>query len=144
MSKKKNHILTLEEEFEDFETIGICSQYPEYRFIWAVNEKLETKFIQQDEPYITYNKKGTRIAEFTVYSYTHPIDRVSFYLIKNNIEGARLIEEKSTIDYFLFIYENHTIDLSEYLANVKNVESVLGAYIFDIDNLPSLENITLQ
>jgi len=144
MSKKRNNYLVLEDDPIDFEIIGICSQLPEYKFIWSINDCLKSKFVQKEESLITYDKKGIKKAEFSTYFYTHPVDRVNFYLIKNKNEGDVLISEKMAIDYFLFIYDNISFDLSDLVTQLKKVDSVLGAYVFEQDEIPSAENLTLQ
>lgn len=144
MSRKRNNYLILEEDPTEFEIIGICSQLPEYRFIWSLNNELQTRFCQCDEPIFTYDKKGEIKGEFSSYLYKHPIDRVNFYLVKNKVDGAILIDEKIAIDYFLFIYDNHSFEVEDLIAQLKSMNCVLGAYSFEQDEIPSVENLILQ
>lgn len=144
MSKKRNNVLVLEEDPTEFEIIGICSQLPEYRFIWSLNNELHTRFIQREESIYTYDKKGNVKGEFSSYLYAHPIDRVNFYLIKNKVDGAILVDEKTTIDYFLFIYDNLSFEVEDLIAQLKSMECVQGAYSFEQEEIPSAENLILQ
>ena len=72
-----------------------------------------------------------------MYIYQDEENRLDMYLIKNKNKGKYLIPEKPTIDYFIFLHNNVSLDPEEIIADMKRVESVLGAYIFDAEELPS-------
>jgi hypothetical protein len=142
VSKTKKHILTLDQVY-DFEMIGICSHHNDYRLAWGMNEKLGIHLEKSEDDYVVM-RKGNVYSAHSKYIYRDPENRVEFYLIKNKGLGKFLIPEKPTIDYFLFLYENHIHDV-EYLVNqLREVASVLGAFVFDPEEIESTENIVLN
>ena len=59
-------------------------------------------------------------------------------------KGRYLISEKPTIDYFLFLCENNAVELNELITQCKEVDSILAAYEFSTEELPSVENIAFD
>lgn len=138
--KPKKHILNIEQVY-DFEMIGICSHHNDYRLAWGLNEKLGICLTKSEEDYLVAGKKGQLASNHSKYVYQDPENLIEYYLVKNKSLGKFLIPEKPTIDYFLFIYENHLIDPEDHLASLKEVSSVLAAYLFDPEEIDSTENI---
>jgi hypothetical protein len=87
------------------------------------------------------NKKGQVVSEHPYYMWYDEDNQVEFYLIKNKNEGKFLIPEKSQIDYFLVLRENVLLEPEEMVENVKKINSVMAAYLFDPADLPSAEQI---
>jgi hypothetical protein len=138
MSKHKRHILSLEPSL-DFELIGICAHHSDYRLAWGLNQGLSLQLAKNDEMYVMQSKKGTILSQHSFHFWHDELNGTEFYLIKNKSEGKYLIPEKSQIDYFLVIRENHLLELDDLLEQVKNVNSVMAAYIFEPESLPSAE-----
>lgn len=143
MSKTKKHILTFEQEY-DFDMIGICSHHNDYRLAWSLNEKLDIQLTKCDEDYIVVNKKGLRISQHSLYEFKDTENLIEYYLIKNKSLGKYLIPEKPTVDYFLFLYENHIWEPDFLSQELKNVPSVLGVFIFDPEEFDSTENLVFN
>lgn len=143
MAKTKKHILTFEQEY-DFDLIGICSHHNDYRLAWGINEKLGLHLEKSDDDHIVINKKGQVQSNHSKYVFKDAENLTEFYLIKNKSFGKFLIPEKPTIDYFLFLYENHSLDTFELVGSLKEVSSVLGAFVFDPEELESTEFIVFN
>lgn len=143
MTKKKKHILSFKDEI-DFEMIGICSHHSDYRLVWGINDKVKLKFIKSDEDFIVTNRKGETISEHSMYSFVDDENRLDYFLIKNKTQGKMLIPEKAAIDYFLFLCNNTIIEIDDFLKELKSVESVLAAYMFEPSEIPSAENIVFN
>ncbi len=141
MKKKKKLILDFEDEI-DFELIGICSHHVDYRIAWDLNNTLEFH-LERIENYPIYNKTGTITSSHSMYFYFDEENKTSFYLIKNKHAGNYLIPEKTSIDYFLIIYDNFILDLKEFIKKIKKTASVLGVYPFDPNDIASAKNIEL-
>src|SRR3989338_6946209 len=52
-----------------------------------------------------------------------------------------LIPERNQIDYFLFVRDNVTLEMEDILDNIKKINSVMAAYLFEAESLPSAEQI---
>lgn len=143
MAKTKKHILTFDQEY-DFDMIGICSHHNDYRLAWGINEKLGVVLTKSDEDYIVVNKKGVRISNHSMYEYRDQENLTEFYLIKNKNLGKFLIPEKPSIDYFLFLCENHILEVDQVVEDLRGVQSILGVFIFDPDEIDSTENLVFN
>lgn len=133
-------MLSLETEV-DFELIGICSHHSDYRLAWGLNQELKLQLAKSDELFAVTSKKGQVVSEHSYYLWYDEENQVEFYLIKNKNEGKFLIPEKSQVDYFLFLRENQVLELEDLLEDVKKINSVMAAYLFDPADLPSAEQI---
>lgn len=139
MTKRKKHILTLEDDPE-FDLVGICSHHSDYRLAWSMNESLGFHLCKCDD-YEATDKKGNPSSEHSMYSYEDEEDRVTYYLIKNKSQGHHLIPENPTIDYFLFLYNNFAVETDELVRRLKAVPSILAAYALAPEDVPSAEHI---
>jgi hypothetical protein len=140
MKKPKKHVLILEQEF-NFEMIGICSHHSDYRLAWNINEQLKIQLSKSETDYIAVNKKGEILSSHSQYEFRDIENLTEYYLIKNNQLGKMLIPEKPSIDFFLFLVENHSWDLPVLIQQLKNASSVLGSYVFDPKEVSSAENL---
>jgi len=143
MTKKKKHILSFEDE-TDFEMIGICSHHSDYRLVWGINDKIKLKLVKSDEDYAVTNRKDETISEHSMYIFADEENRLEYYLIKNKVQGKLLIPEKAAIDYFLFLCNNTAIEIDDLVTELKEIPSVLAAYVFDPSEISSTENIVFN
>lgn len=139
--KKKKVTLNIDQEI-DFELIGICSHLVDYRLVWDLNKVLGFHF-ERIEDYCVYNKTGTKMTEHSTYEYIDDENKTMFFLVKNKHEGQYLVPEKSSIDYFLFLYENYIENVEELTKRIKKATSVLGVYPFEPTSIASVKNIEL-
>ncbi len=139
MIKQKKHTLAFS-EVPDYLLLGICSHHRDYRLVWSINEKFNFDFIKCEEDFELY-KKGEVYAKFGMYCYKNQEEFESYYIIKNKQNSHFLIPEKPTIDYFLFICENHQFEIDELIEKLKSLSSVLGVYVFEPSDIKSTEMI---
>ncbi len=138
MSKPKRHVLSLDAAI-DFELIGICAHHSDYRLAWGLNQSLSIQLAKSDDPFVMQSKKGAILSQHSFHFWKDEINGTEFYLIKNKSEGKFLIPEKSQIDYFFVIRENLIYEMDDLLDTIKQVNSVMAAYIFEPESLPSAE-----
>jgi len=143
MAKKKKHILTIDQSF-DFDMLGICSHHSDYRLAWGINEKTGLRLTKCDEDYVVTDRKGELVSNHSMYEFEDEQNRLSYYLIKNKNQGNCLIPEKSSIDFFLFINDNIAVEVDEIIEHLKSVQSILGVYIFDPEEIRSAENLVFN
>ncbi len=140
MAKPKKHILTFEQVY-DFELIGICTHHSDYRLAWGLNESLRTQLVKAEKDFVVQGKKGQEETSHSTYHYKDEANMLEYYLVKNKSAGKYLIPEKPTIDYFLFLYENHIYDVDDIVDRLRSIPSVIGAYQFDPEEFGSTEYI---
>jgi hypothetical protein len=143
MSKQKRHVLSLETSV-DFELIGICSHHSDYRLAWGINKILELQLTKSDEPFVIQSKKGTIVSQHSFHVFIDEVDHMEWYLIKNKSEGKFLIPEKNQIDYFLILRENVLHELDELVERIRESNSVMAAYVFEAESIPSAELIIFE
>lgn len=140
MAKIQKYTLFLETDY-DYEMIGICSHHSDYRLVWGINELLRIHLAKASDLFEVNQKKNGKSGH--AYYFQHDEDNLlDIYLIKNKAEGKFLIPEKQQIDYFLFLKNNATFDVSEWLVKLKNHPSVLAAFEFDPTEFESTENLS--
>ncbi|WP_294673109.1 IPExxxVDY family protein [uncultured Fluviicola sp.] len=143
MSKQKRHVLSLETSV-DFELIGICSHHSDYRLAWGINKILDLELTKSEEPFVIQSKKGTIVSQHSFHVFIDEVDHMEWYLIKNKSEGKFLIPEKNQIDYFLILRENVLHDLDELVERIRESNSVMAAYVFEAESIPSAELIIFE
>jgi hypothetical protein len=55
-----------------------------------------------------------------------------------------LIPEKPSVDYFLFLFENHLVDPEALTQQLRDIPSVLGTFLFNPEEIQSTENIVFN
>ena len=130
------HTLKLEDDY-NFDLIGLCCHHSDYRLCWALNDYLELELRKSDEPYMVSSKKGQIISSHSFYEWFDEENMINFFLIKNKNKRQYLIPEKAQIDYFLVIQESGIIEIDDFLTRVKDISSILTAFIFDPNDLKS-------
>lgn len=143
MSKQKRHVLSLETSV-DFELIGICSHHSDYRLAWGINKILELQLTKSEEPFVIQSKKGTIVSQHSFHVFIDEVDHMEWYLIKNKSEGKFLIPEKNQIDYFLILRENVLHDLDDLVEKIRESNSVMAAYVYEAETIPSAELIIFE
>lgn len=143
MSKPKRHVLSLEAGI-DFELIGICSHHSDYRLAWSINNILDISLTKSDVGFLIYGKKGIVQSEHSYHVFLDETNHMEWYLIKNKSEGKFLIPEKNQIDYFMLLRENTIIEVDEVIELIKTSNSVMAAYAFDAESIPSAGAIQFE
>lgn len=143
MARKKKHTLTFDQDF-DFDMIGVCSHHSDYRLVWGINDVVGLRLTKCEENYIVTNKKGEELSAHSMYEFIDEDNRLEYYLIKNKNNGKYLIPEKPSIDYFLFLNNNFAVELEDITASLKKVNSILGVYPFDPEEIESAGNLVFS
>lgn len=131
--------LLLDDDFS-FDLIGICSSNADYRLSWGINKALSISLQKDDDLSIYIKKEGDHLHSF--YSYYDALEHIEYYLIKNSSNNyKKLIPEKDQIDYFLLIKNNYTLEINDILMSLKEIDSILTAFVFDPNELKSKSNL---
>ncbi len=133
------HKLLWEDDY-DFDLIGICSSYTDYRLCWTINKSLSI-LLQKGEDYPLKNKKDGEFF-FSFYEFIDEDTRTEFYLVKNqSYNYKKLIPEQDKIDYFLIIKNNYNQDIEQLVSELKRIESIQTAFRFEVEALKSKGNL---
>lgn len=140
MARKKKYTLELDAEV-DFDVIGICSHHSDYRLAWSINDTLSLKLQKCQQDFVLSNKSGKITSSHSAYEFKDEENRLDYFLIKNKSMGNFLIQEKTAIDYFLFLCDNSAIEIDELIQKLKAAPSILAAYQFYPNEIASAENL---
>lgn len=140
MAKIQKHTLFIETDY-DYDMIGICSHHSDYRLAWGINELFRLHLAKADDLFEVNLKKNEKSRHAYYFQYDED-NLLDIYLVKNKGEGKFLIPEKQQIDYFLFLKNNATFDMDEWLLKLKNHPSILAAFLFDPTEFESTENLS--
>jgi hypothetical protein len=130
MTKMKKYLLNLDEDL-DFDVVGISSHQLDYRLVWSINASLRLHLTKAHQPMVVYNEKKNMDLAFPVYGYQDELDRVGYYLLKNKNGLDYLVPEASNMDYFLFLTNNHAIDVEKFISELRRIETILAVFSFD-------------
>lgn len=140
MSKQHKYNLFIETDY-DYDMIGICSHHSDYRLVWGLNELLKMNLAKAEDYFVVAGKKGTGNSNHSYYFEQDEENMMEIYLIKNKSENKFLIPEKQQIDYFLFLRNNRTFSIKDWVEKIKSHPSVLTAFEFDPQEFASTEHI---
>jgi hypothetical protein len=128
------------EDDYDFDLIGICSSYADYRLCWNINKALSIQ-LSKGEDYPLKNKKDGEFF-FSFYEFVDDFDHSEYYLIKNqSFNYKKLIPEQDKIDYFLILKNNYNKDIDVLVSDLKKIDCILTAFKFEPSSLKSKGNL---
>ena len=79
---------------------------------------------------------------FSFYEFYDEETHHEYYLVKNqSYKFKKLIPEQDKIDYFLIIKNNLSIEINDLLIRLKKIDTILTAFIFDVEDLKSKSNL---
>jgi hypothetical protein len=133
------HKLVWEDDF-DFDLIGICSSNSDYRLCWGINKTMSINLAKSDDYSLINKKEGENF--FSFYEFYDEETHLEYYLVKNqSYKFKKLIPEQDKIDYFLIIKNNLSIEINDLLTRLKKIDTILTAFIFDVEDLKSKSNL---
>lgn len=136
----KKIVLNIETDY-DYDLIGFCSHYNDYRVCWAINENLQLNFTKSEEAFMVSNKKGEIISSHSFYQFMDEKNSLQFYLIQNKSNKQFLIPELAQIDYFIVVKDAGIIDVNAFIKNLKNTNGILTALSYDPSLIKSSKNL---
>ena len=133
------HKLVWEDDF-DFDLIGVCSSNSDYKLCWGINRVLDIGLSKGEDYNVFKKKEGECLHSF--YEFFNEDTHEEFYLIKNQSFNYKLlIPEQDKIDYFLILKNNYSYEISDLIAKLKQLDSILTAFSFNVDDLKSKSNL---
>lgn len=157
---------TLEIEYDyDFVLIGISSHEKDYRFCWALNNKLKLELVKQDSLEIK-GKKQTTPSYFSFFTFDDEDQYMEYSVIANlseskslafkegtlfgteaspgsdQSENEFLIPEHKQMNYFFVIRgEMENEEVEELMKQIREIDNVLTTIRIDANSLRSKQNL---
>lgn len=132
--------LKLEDDY-DYDLIGFCSHYNDYRICWSINEAMEIQLVKAEEAFMVSGKKGEILSSHSFYEWFDEDNLVQYYLLRNKSGIDYLIPELSQIDYFLILRESGIMDIQRIVEKLKTTHGILTAFIYEPAELKSAKHL---
>jgi hypothetical protein len=133
--------LDIEEDYYDFELVGISSHEKDYRLAWAMNRKLNWKLSRRADIVLVQKYAESRHAQFR---YVHPVEQTIITLIDNKTEDGFLLPELQQFDYVLKIDDAYKAADDAFYRKLRTVPFVLAVHVLDIARLKSKQNLIYE
>ena len=104
--KKSSKLLLLDDDFEAFDVIGICSGMNDYRIAWNLNKAFSWQLEHSDRVLQIPQKKSKEVISFSYYQQLGFEEYTDLYLVKNKQFSRPLLEDYPQLDYILIIKNN--------------------------------------
>lgn len=141
MTKVKKYTLNFENE-EDFDVFGISSPFADYRLAWELNAILSIQLGKVNETLELIDKKSKQTNAFSYYSFFDEENLTRFYLIKNKQNNRYVSSENQMMDYFLFIKDNLTIDLENFINDLRKINGIVAVFELQSEKFEFAEYLT--
>jgi hypothetical protein len=140
MSKQKKYTLTFDDEI-DFDIFGISSPFADYRLAWELNGILKIQLEKQTESINVFDKKSKKNNSFQLYSFFDEENLTRFYLIRNKQQNCLIASENQIMDYFLVIKENLTLDLANFLTDLRKINGIVAVFKLESEKFDFVEQL---
>ena len=138
MTKKITH-----KDYVDynFSLIGICTQEADYKICHLLNRKFEIDFERINDIEILLPKQSN-VVKFSCFKYEDEDADLFWYLTANRNPAINLLPEQKQADFLLrVIGESDQNNPEDFLARIKEIKTVLTAFVIDPHRIKSIENI---
>jgi hypothetical protein len=146
----------------DYNLIAIHTQLEDYKLAFLINKKLPILLSKSNEAIVVKKKEGE--AQFSRFNYFDKVNKRAWNLFQNknvlvtnhsemsqnlfsneiyqSLTRVYFLPEFKKADYFLKIEKtDDTIELSQIKQIINEIESISTAYIVDIDQIKSKNNL---
>jgi hypothetical protein len=132
---------TLDIEYEyEFKVIAISCHARDYKLCYNLNKQLVFNLIKQDN--IKLKVKPDIAAEFSWYLFNDEENHFEYRLISNKGTIGLLIPEQKQADFLMIVNGSITnSQLAQLVKRIRETESVLTAFTFDVNALKSKQNL---
>ncbi len=158
-----NHKLDFDEEMDDpYTLVAIHCSEEEYKIAYLLNLHLDIKFIRRAVD-LDFSSQGLMVT-FPIYDFEDANKFTGYHLVANSCRSEDaslqssnglfalmapneskihyLLPEFKKVDYFLKIYSDfETDELPRIIAEINKIKQVISAYIVDLDDIKSRNNL---
>ena len=123
----------------DFLLFGISTGFKDYRICFELNRALDINLERIDEHILLVGKNNSQL-KYERFRYINEYDQC-YTLIANRNEKHLLLPELNMIDFLLMIDPAEGINKEEFLKNIKAIELVSAAFLFNPIEIKSRQNL---
>ena len=158
-----NHKLVFDEEMDEpFTLVAIHCSEEEYKLAYLLNVHLDTKFTRRAKD-LDFSSNGL-LVRFPIYDFEDGHKSNCYHLVANRCQSVEtslqstiglfeseasekikthyLFPEFKNADYFLKIYsEFDTVPLRKVISGINEIKEVISAYMVDLDDIKSKNNL---
>ncbi len=125
-----------EDFFADTALIGAVCALPVYRFVWLLNQKLDTGFVRKpDMDIVIQSGKGSEVF-FPVYQYCTPLNGCQHLIYQLKSGKEPLLPEIKQLDYLWLIQSTTPDEDAKHIINqMRDIGEVQLAQYLSLDKL---------
>lgn len=139
MATKKLILTTV--SFSEFELIGINTVLHEYRLAYFINKVAQLKLVRHDNLPV-FNEKLKQLFDFSFYYCINDDYRLTYYLIGNEINGTRMIDQYPEANFFLLIKgKKQPILTKAILSSLRSIPNVTMVFSVVAEKIKGLDGI---
>ncbi|HLN52805.1 MAG TPA: IPExxxVDY family protein [Lentimicrobium sp.] len=136
----KKYKLSAESDTE-IDIIGITTGLNDYRLAYFLN-KVASFNLQRLNDLPVFNEKLKVLRDYSLFTWTDDDHRLMYYLISNDHNDGKMIEQYSQANYFLFIKGKHKAQDSKSLQSlIRKIPSVTFVFVPEILKIKELSGI---
>ncbi|KAB1063663.1 IPExxxVDY family protein [Salibacter halophilus] len=141
MAKKKLVLDTGDQQ--DYFLAGISCHQKEFRFVWGLDQVLESKF--EKEPDYQIKTSSGEDASFPFYIWEEPEGHFTYFVLGNRSPAGTLIPEFKHADYIFAITGLYgQLDTDAICEQIGSLKMVLTVFEIDPQKTKSTKNLILE
>ena len=124
------------DEYLNFELIGINSREKDFRLAWFLNREMKWS-LERKEPYKLEIKEQN--SEHELFKYVSEENHYTIHLISNRSLQGVLIPEYAQLEYLLKVEGRE--DIEELVKQIRKINNVLAAFHLTQDSLKHVSHL---
>lgn len=137
----KRKLISLTQQLPDLQLIGINTELADYRLAYFINKDISIK-LERLENLPVFCEKSKNIKHYPFFEFHDPDRRVNFYLIGNNHQSGKMIDQYAQADYFLLIKGKLSEETNKaILSSLRQITSVTFVFISVLNKIKELDGI---
>ena len=126
------------DEYLDFDLVGISSREKEFRMAWLLNRELDWQ-LELKAPIELTN--GNQKSSHDMYEYTSEINHFVIRLLTNRSVNGVLLPEFAHMEFLLKIQGADEQQLQEWVKRIRGINDVLGVFSLSNESIKNIEHL---
>lgn len=126
------------DEYLDFDLVGISSREKEFRMAWLLNREFEWQ-LELSEPIDLMN--GNQKSSHDMYVYTSEVNHFVIRLLTNRSVNGVLLPEFAHMEFLLKIQGAEPGQIQEWIKRIRGINDVLGAFALSNESIRNIEHL---
>lgn len=126
------------EEYLDFDLVGISSREKEFRMAWLLNRELDWQLeLRQPIELVNGNQKSAH----DMYVYASEINHFVIRLLTNRSVNGVLLPEFGHMEFLLKIEGAEQGQIQEWIKRIRGMQDVLGVFFLSNESIKNVEHL---